>query len=250
MYQSSTPFLIQARLAGLLYLLLVIVAPFRLIYIPNALFVSGDAAATMANIAGNATLFNLGILADLFCGVLEIFIVLALYYLFRHVNRRHAILMVLLSLPTGAINFLNVLNDGAAMMFATAPAFLSAFDQAQREALGMLFLKLHDMEVLAVGFFWGLWLLPLGMLIIRSGMLPKAIGYWLIVNGLAYFAISIAGLLYPQYSQVVGMIALPAQLGEVAFMLWILIAGAKAAPAQGESDQGIRGYCGSPSVMA
>lgn len=233
----------QDRLAGFLYLLLVLVAPFRLIYIPETLFVSGDSAATMANIAANTTLFKFGILADLFCGVLEIFLVLAIFYLFRHVNRRHAILMVLLSLPTGAINFINVLNDGAALMFASAPAFLSAFDQGQREALGMLFLKLHEMEVLAVGFFWGLWLFPLGALIIRSGMLPKALGYWLIINGVAYFAISIAGLFAPQYSGIVGSFALPAQLGEVAFMLWLLIRGAKsgAAPVSPSAPMESRG---------
>jgi len=218
-------FLSQARYAGLLYLLLVIAAPFRLFYIPSELFVNGDAAATMANIAANATLFKMGMLADLFCGVLEIFLVLALYHLFKHVNRRQAILMVLLSLPTGAINFINILNDAAALTFASAPAFLAAFDQAQREAMGMLFLNLHDIEVLAVGFFWGLWLLPLGALVIRSGMMPKAIGYWLIVNGFAYFAISIAGLLAPQFSGIVGTIALPAQLAEVGFMLWLLLSG-------------------------
>jgi hypothetical protein len=232
MHKPDSALFSQARLAGILYLMLVLVAPFRLIYIPEALFVTGDATATMANIAANTNLFKLGILADLFCGVLEIFLVLAIFYLFRHVNRRHAILMVLLSLPTGAINFINVLNDGAALMFASAPAFLSAFDQGQREALGMLFLKLHEMEVLAVGFFWGLWLFPLGALIIRSGMLPKALGYWLIINGVAYFAISLTGLFAPQYSGIIGSFALPAQLGEVAFMLWLLIRGAKSGTAQ------------------
>lgn len=219
-----------ARYAGFLYLLLVLAAPFRLFYIPSALFVDGDAAATMANIAANATLFKFGILSDLFCGVLEIFLVLALYHLFKHVNKRHAILMVLLSLPTGAINFLNVLNDVAALAFASGPSFLSALDQGQREALGMLFLHLHDMEVLAVGFFWGLWLLPLGMLVARSGMMPKAIGYWLMVNGVAYFAISLTGLFAPAFSGTVGMVVLPAQLAEVGFMLWLLVLGVKATP--------------------
>ena len=219
-----------ARYAGFLYLLLVVVAPFRLFYIPNALFVPDDAVATMASIAANATLFKFGIVADLFCGVLEIFLVLALFYLFKHVNRRQAILMVLLSLPTGAINFMNVLNDGAALLLASGPAFMSVIDETQRAALGMLFLKLHDMEVLAVGFFWGLWLLPLGALIIRSGMMPKAIGYWLIVNGCAYFAISLTGLFVPAFSEIVGTVALPAQLAEVGFMLWLLVCGVRMAP--------------------
>jgi hypothetical protein len=227
--------LTPARYAGLLYLLLVIVAPFRLIYIPETLFVAGDPAGTAAMIAAHSTLFKLGILSDLFCGALEIFLVLALYRVFRHVHPRHAVLMVLLSLPTGAINFLNVLNDGAALMLAGGADFLSVFSQAQREALAMLFLRLHDMEVLAVGLFWGLWLFPLAALIIRSRMLPRVLGYWLVANGIAYLAISVTGLFFQQHAAMVGAFALPAQLGEVAFMLWMLVRGAQAAHGGGES---------------
>jgi hypothetical protein len=74
------------RVAGLLYLLLVIAAPLRLIYIPSALFVTGNATATAANIAAHESLFRLGIVSDLFCGTILIFLVLALYRLFQGVD--------------------------------------------------------------------------------------------------------------------------------------------------------------------
>lgn len=64
----------NARTAGVLYLLLVLVAPLRLVYIPNTLFVGGDIAATVANISASPLLFQAGMLADLFCGTLEVFL--------------------------------------------------------------------------------------------------------------------------------------------------------------------------------
>ena len=69
----------QARIAGFLYLLLVVAAPVRLIYIPSKLFVSGNATATANNIAAHELLFRLGIVSDLFCGVILIFLALRAY---------------------------------------------------------------------------------------------------------------------------------------------------------------------------
>jgi uncharacterized protein DUF4386 len=105
------------RIAGFLYFLLVIAAPFRLIYIPTILLVRGNATATVHNIAAHETLFRLGIVTDLFSGTILIFLVLALYRLFKGVDQYHAVLMVILGgvLPS-AIDFFNVLNDAAALM--------------------------------------------------------------------------------------------------------------------------------------
>ena len=82
------------RLAGAFYLALVLGAPLRLIYIPSTLFVTGNATATVANIARHETLFRFGIAADLFCGVILIFLTLALYRLFNGVDQDLAVLMV------------------------------------------------------------------------------------------------------------------------------------------------------------
>lgn len=218
----------QARVAGFLYLLLVVLAPFRLLYIPSALIVRGNAPATANNIATHETLFRLGIVSDLSCGIILIFLVLAFYRLFKEVDQRLAVLVVILGgvLP-GAIDFFNVVNDAAALLFVRGADFLSVFDKPQRDALAMVFLRLHRQEIVGAEILWGLWLFPLGLLVFRSRFLPRFLGVWLIINGFAYLIMSLTGLLLPQYEEMVSNIAFPALLGEMALMLWLVIKGAK-----------------------
>jgi hypothetical protein len=210
---------------------LVFTAPLRLIYIPSALFVRGDATATADNIAAHELLFRLGIVGDLLTGTIAIFLVLALYRLLKGVDQNHAALMVILGgLMVAPIYFLNALNDVAALLLVRGTDFLSVFEKPQRDALAVLFLRLHHHGVVANEIFWGLWLFPLAVLVIRSGFLPRILGIWLIINGFAYLTISFTGLLLPQYEVMVSNIAFPALLGEVAIMLWLLIKGAKVQP--------------------
>ena len=219
------------RVAGFLYLLLVVFAPLRLMYIPGALFVRGNATATANNIAAHETLFRLGIVSDLFCGTILIFLVLALYRLFKGVDQNLAVLVVILGgLLPAAIDFFNVLNDGAALILVRGADFLSVFDKPQRDALAMLFIRLHHQEIVGAEILWGLWLFPLALLVLRSGFLPRFMGVWLIINGFAYLAMSFTGLLLPQYEELVSNIAFPALLGEMAFMLWLVIKGAHPGP--------------------
>lgn len=223
----------QARIAGFIYLLLVIGGPLRLMYIPSVLFVPGNATATAANIAAHETLFRLGIVTDLCNGVILLFLTLALYRLFEGVKQdlgfvKLGVLMVITGgiLPA-CIDFFNVVNDAAALMLVRGPDFLAVFDKPQRDALAMLFLRLHYQEVLAAEIFWGLWLLPLALLTIRSHFLPRFLGYWLVVNGVAYMVMSLSGLLVPGSEERLFNLFLPAMFGELAFMLWLVIMGAK-----------------------
>ncbi|MGI9104410.1 MAG: DUF4386 domain-containing protein [Terriglobales bacterium] len=217
----------NARVAGLLYLTLM-TAPLRLIYIPNTLIVNGNAATTAGNIAAHETLFRLGILADLFTATMSIFLALALYRLFKDVDRDLARLVVILgALMVTPIYFLNTLNDMGALMFARGADFLSVFDKPQRDAFVMLFLRLHHGGVVVNEVFWGLWLLPFGLLAYRSGFLPRVLGVWLILNGWVYVAIAVSGVMWPQYEAVIFNKAFPIMLGELAIMLWLIIMGAK-----------------------
>ena len=216
------------RVAGFLYLSLIIAAPLRLIYIPSTLFVRGNATATANNIAAHESLFRLGMVSDLFAGIILIFLLLALYRLFKGVDQNQAVLMVVLGgLMPATIDFLNVLNDAAALMLVRGADFLSVFEKPQRDALALLFLRLHHQEIVAAEILWGLWLFPLAILVLRSGFLPRFLGLWLIINGFAYLAMSFTGLLLPQYEDLVSKITFPALLGEMAFMLWLVIKGAK-----------------------
>jgi hypothetical protein len=218
----------DARTAGLLYLLVILAAPIRLVYIPTTLFVSGDAGATVANIAAHETLFRFGIFCDLASGVLMLFLTFAFYRLFENVDRKPAAAMVVLGgvLPA-AIYFFNVLNDAAVLLIARGPDFISVFDKPQRDALALLFLKLHGQEIGAAMVFWGLWLLPLAWLVLRSGFLPKVFGWGLALNGLAYLAQSVTWSLLPQLDDLVTRIATPLQFIEILFMLWLLVFGAR-----------------------
>jgi hypothetical protein len=219
------------RVAGLLYLLLIVIAPLRLIYIPSTLIVRGNATATANNIAAHELLFRLGIVSDLLAGTILIFLVLALYRLLKGVDQNQAVLMVILGgLIPATIDFLNVLNDAAALVLVRGADFLSVFEKPQRDALAMLFLRLHHHEIVAAEILWGLWLFPLAILVYRSRFLPRFLGVWLIINGFAYLIMSFTGLLSPQYEELVSNIAFPALLGEIAIMLWLLIKGAKPQP--------------------
>jgi hypothetical protein len=219
------------RVAGFLYLLLAVFAPFRLLYIPSALFVRGNATATAGNIAAHELLFRLGIVSDLFCGTILIFVVLALYRLLKGVDQSLAVLMVILGgVVPAAIDFLNVLNDAAALELVRGADFLSVFEKPQRDALAMLFLRLHHHEVVAAEILWGLWLFPLAILVYRSRFLPRFLGVWLIINGFAYLTVSLTGLLLPQHEDAVSNVVFPALLGEIAITLWLVIKGARPQP--------------------
>lgn len=219
-----------ARVAGAVYVSTVVTAPFSLIYIPGRLIVPGNATATAGNILAHETMFRLGIVAELITAVIFIVLAIALYRLLGGVNKTHAALMVALVLVSNAVGFLNVLNNIAALTLFRGADFLAIFDKPQRDALGMLFLGLHGQGIVLNEIFWGLWLFPFGVLVMRSGFLPRILGVLLIVNCLAYVAASLTSLLLPDYASVVDRAILPAVLGEFWIMLWLLIKGAKVQP--------------------
>jgi Domain of unknown function (DUF4386) len=215
------------RVAGVGYLLTSIVGFFAIGYVPDKLIVSGNAAATANNIAASETLFRLGIAGELIGMAGFIFVAMALYDLLKGVNQRHASLMVLLIVVSIPIAFLNELNSIAALFLVHGADFLSVFEKPQREALAMLFLKLHGEGFVVAEMFWGLWLFPLAMLVYRSRFLPRFLGVWLALAGFAWVIQSITGILLPQYQNKVYSYSQPAIFGEIAFMLWLVIKGAR-----------------------
>jgi len=217
----------KARIAGLLYILASAVGVLRLLYIPNALFVSGNVAATAANIAGHELLFRLGIVSSLVAAVLWLFVPLALYRLLHGVDQRLAVLMVILgSLMQVPLFFVNTVTDAAALLLVRGGGYLSVFDEQQRDALARLFLDLYHELNLANLMFAGLWLFPFGLLVYRSRFLPRFLGVWLMIACFGWLAFSLTGLLFPAYEDRAFSITQPVALGEVATMLWLVIMGA------------------------
>jgi hypothetical protein len=216
------------RVAGLWYLLLVVIGPLRLIYIPSKLFVHGNASATANNIAAHEMLFRLGIAADLVGAVVLVFLTLAFYRLFKGVDQYLAVLVVIFGgIMPALIYFVGVVDDFGALTVVRGADFLSVFDEPQRDALALLFLRLRDHQNTAAEILWGIWLLPLAMLIYKSHFLPRFMGVWLAINGFAYVVLSFTGILLPQYQNKVFIYAQPAFFAEIALMLWLVIKGAK-----------------------
>jgi len=219
-----------ARIAGAVYLSMVITAPFSLIYVPSKLIARGDATATAANILSHETLFRLAILTDLIGHVIFICLGVALYRLLSQVSRSWALLMVGFVLVSAAVGFLNTLNNIAALILFRGGEFLSVFDTAQLNALGMLFLRLHSHGIFIDEIFWGVWLFPFGWLVFRSGFLPRVIGVWLMINCFGYVVLSVIALFFVAYYNTAFKVLQPVFFGELAIMLWLLIKGAKLPP--------------------
>jgi hypothetical protein len=168
---------------------------------------------------------------DLLAGLSCLVVALALYRVLKQVDRSLAILMVLLGgcMPL-VIDSLNSLNDIAALLLARGDGFLPAFNQPQQAALTTLFLRIHEYGLVINEVFAGLWLFPFGILVFRSGFLPRLIGVALMINGCAYVTIAFTGLLAPNFVDRVTRVASPALLGEGAIMLWLMIKGARPQP--------------------
>jgi len=220
----------QARLAGLLYFLASVPAPFGLIYVPNKLIVLNDATATANHIRASESLLRIGIGCELLSSIMFIFVVLALYRLFKAVNETHALAMMILILVSIPISLLGVVNEILALVVVSGANSLSVFDTGQLNTLAYLFMRLHSRTILVAEIFWGLWLFPFGILVIRSRFIPRVFGYLLFVAALGYLASSLTFLLLPAYGPVVDKFASQLPVCEVPIILWLLIWGAKDQP--------------------
>jgi hypothetical protein len=216
----------NARIAGFFYLLMAVTGPFVLIYVPGKLFVTGDTAATAANILAHQSLFRAYIVVGLLSELFFICTALALYRLLKEVDRQLATLMVILVLVDAPMAFLGVANQLATLSFVQGSNLLAVFDKPQRNALATLLININRLGTPVSELFWGLWLLPLALLVYRSGFLPRVLGVWLVLNGIAYVVVSFTGILLPEHVPIVNTITFPFLLGEIAFLIWLLIVGA------------------------
>jgi hypothetical protein len=220
----------QARIAGFWYFLLAVTAPLGLVYVPGQLIVPGNAAATADHLRAMPGLARAGIASELVHQIVCIFLVLALYRLFRAVDeglaRQMVILGALVSVP---IVFVNVLNQIAALWLASGADVVATVEKPTRDALAAFFLRLHADGIQVTAIFWGLWLFPFGLLVIRSRFLPRVLGILLMLAGVAYLASSFAALIVPQWEPMVSRVTLPMKLGELPITLWLLIRGARPA---------------------
>ena len=196
-----------------LYTFWAIIGAFSLMYIPSKLIVFTDAAITAKNIIANELLFRVGIVGCLITQLLFIIVVLLLYKLFEKVNRNQSILMVVFALVSVPIAMISTL-------FKFTTLFLvDNFEQM------MFFLNLNVQGIIIASIFWGLWLLPLGCLIYKSGYFPKFVGVAVIIGGFGYIIDSFVKIILPNLN--IAIIVDILALGEMVFVFWIIIKGVK-----------------------
>lgn len=215
-----------ARISGVLYAIVIITGIFTFMVVPGQIVVPDNAAATIANIKSNALLYRGGIAALLLNQIAFFLLPLALYVLLSPINPRLAVVMVLAALVgiplalAGAAERLLILNlvTGSASASPAAVADLVSTARASANALTAFSTT-----------FWGLWLLPFGYLVFRSGFLPRILGLCLMAGCFGY-VINLFGLiLVPDYSTltIASVLRLPASIGEIGIGLWLLLIGAR-----------------------
>jgi hypothetical protein len=215
-----------ARRAGALYLLFLIAGVVDM-YGFSRFVVPGDATATARNILTDELTYRIGILTDFVTLLLFILLVVSLYNLLKSVDQWHAMLMVLLVSVGVTIGLVNLLNKIAPLIFLSGANYLSVFTKLQLDALALGFLSLNSDGNTIDSVFWGLWLLPFGILVIRSGFFPRVLGILLLVAGLGNVTSGVTSIVLPGYSHVVSRATMPLLFGELPIIFWLLIKGAK-----------------------
>ncbi len=205
---------------------MVLTGPFSLLYVPAKTIVRGDAVATANKILANEFLFRSGIAVGLLSVVVFLVLVFVQYKLFKSVDEHLAKLMVVFVVVQVPIDFLLDTFNITSLMILKGEV-LKASTLEQRQDMAMLFIKIGGYGTLILEIFWGLWLLPFGLLAYKSRFIPRILGVYLFINGIAYILISITFLLMPDYRALFEQYTFPLLFGEMAIMLWFLIMGVK-----------------------
>ncbi|MDP9229670.1 MAG: DUF4386 domain-containing protein [Bacteroidota bacterium] len=216
-----------ARLAGLLYFILGITGYYAIMYVPGKIIVRGDAVATANNILANEFLFRTGIVSHLISVTTFLFLALVLYRLFKQVNEYQAKLLVVLVVVQIPIIFLIETCRITSLMILKGEV-LKTLAPEQLQDLSMIFLKIHAYGIQTVEIFWGLWLIPFGQLVYKSGFIPRILGVLLIIAGVGYTVDSFTFMLFPNYREYSQITAFTfSGIGELSIILWLLIKGVR-----------------------
>ena len=215
-----------ARIAGILYLVIIVAGIAGELFLRGPLVVSGDAAATAANIRASMPLWRLSIAGDLLMHMCDVGVMLAFYVLLRPVSRNLAMLAVLFNLIQTSVAVANKMTLLVPLFLLGDAPSLQSFSPAQREALSYVALRMHDYGFGFALIFFGLEILVVGYLIIRSGYFPKVLGALLQLAGVCYLVNSFALVLLPDLApRLFPAIMLPPFVAESAMALWLLVKG-------------------------
>ena len=215
-----------ARIAGLLYLGTSVPFVFA-VQVRSRIIEPADAAATVHNIRASATLFRVGIVADLVSWAGFLATALALYLLLKHANQLAAVAMVAFVAVMVAVGYSNTVNQYSAITIAMSAEYANGLGQAGANALVLMFTDVQGNGLDINELFFGLWLLPLSYLVIKSRYFPRVIGGLLIIAGLSWIAQFLVILLAPSLKGVISLLGIGSD-GELVFIGWLLVRGARA----------------------
>jgi Domain of unknown function (DUF4386) len=217
-----------ARIAGVFYLITIIMGVFAELFVRGALVVGDDAVATATNILAHEPLYRLGLAADLIMLACYIVVTLLFYDLFKPVGRSLSLLAALFSLVGIAVLAVNSLNHFAPLVFLGGAHYLSAFETTQLQSLALMSLKMHTRGYTISGVFFGIYMLLLGYLIFRAGFLPRILGVLMAVGGLSYLTNSFASFLLPKLVARLPDIGMLGGIAELVLCLWLMAMGVNA----------------------
>ncbi len=216
-----------AHVAGSIYLAFAVLSALGYLYLPRQFAVPGDPIATIHRMSERAALFRLGMLSNLVGQFLFIYLVVELYELFKGVDRRLARQMVALVLVGVAATIVEIAIHAAPVVLLGRTDFLTAFTSEQLDALTLAFIRVgNGLSQIVVGF-WGVWLIPFGLLTIRCGFLPRLLGYLLLLAALGYIVTCVTSTAFPAQLPVVSKLVFPLAFGELPIIFWLAFAGAK-----------------------
>jgi len=216
-----------ARIAGLLYVVVIVTGAFAHFSVRSKLIMPGDSASTAANIMTSEWLFRLSIASDLIATLCYFLLAFVLYSLLKPVGKNIALLFLLVVTISSAIFCLNFLNQFAPLLLLGDAGYLSALDQTERQALALFFLDMHGYGYVIANVFFGGWLFPMGYLVFKSGFFPKSLGVLLMLAAFGYLIPFFTAFLFPNYEVVAYPGLVVAVIAEVSFCLWLLIKGVK-----------------------
>jgi len=214
-----------ARIAGALYLINIVGGAFA-IGLVQTMLLTPDPAATAHNIQTHELLYRAGLAAHIVVTVTNVPLALIFYELFKMVNRRLALLDAFFILVATAIEAASLVNQFTPLILLNSETYANALPTAQLHALASLPGALSQGSYDIYTVFFGLDILCLAYLVLRSRFLPRTIAVLLAIDGLAYLIYSFAQILTPGFAaHLVPWIQLPAPLGEGALSLWLLLRG-------------------------
>jgi hypothetical protein len=218
-----------ARIAGILYLVVVLTGIFSLMYVPSKLIVWDNASETTSRIIASETLFRLGIFASIICYIAFLFLPIVLYKLLSPIHKNHAVAMVALAVVSVPISLFNLSHKFAVLTLTSKEAYLHTFTSEELQSQVLLQLNYYNNGIQLVSIFWGLWLFPFGYLVFKSGFLPKILGIFLMAGCVGYLFNFVGNLLCSSYHElgISTFVSLPGTIGEIGICLWLLIAGVR-----------------------